>query len=131
MGYRVQLPTSLEFLHNGWDLEGLLHNVREVVISCKVDVQLLVNFIDLFEDKDVNGRPFFHPNLKFRVLHCNSSGTALPPIGSHVPFSTFSYDVTREELKRFAEEDKDLPAVVEKAYKKSERKKKGRGKKKR
>ena len=142
MAHRIQLPTSLQFLHNGWDLEGLLHHVREVVISCKVDVQLLVNFVDLFEDKDINGLPFLNPVLKFRVLHyCGSSGDGeLPPIESHVPFFTFSYDMSVQELKRFAKEGKNLPAVVEKAYDKrrkavlnklNNKGSKGKGKKKR
>ena len=119
-GGRVCLPTSLQFLRNGWDLEGLLHKIQEVVISCKVDVQLLVNFVDLFEDKDVCGRPFLKRNLTFRVLHCETSddddGVELPPIDSHVPLSTFSYDMTLRELKRFAEEGNDLSAVVRKEY---------------
>ena len=131
MGDRIQLPTSLEFLHNGWDLEGLLYDVREVVISCKIDVQLLVNFIDLLEDKDVNGRPFFNPKLKFKVLHCNIPGAALPPIESHVPLSTFSYDMTLQVLKRFAEQGNNLCAVVETAYNRNVSRKKRKGKKKR
>ena len=108
LGRCIRLPTSVEFLRNGWDLEGLLHRVEQVVISSRIDVQLLINFIDMFEDFDVEGRPYLHPELLFKVLHSDddddSSGGDLPPIDKHVPENVFSYDIGLLQLRAIQSE---------------------------
>ena len=135
MGYRIRLPTSLEFLSHGVELGGLFQGVREVLISSRVNVKLLAKFMDLFASSEVNGERFLPPDLMFKVLHyqcdIDSGDDELPPIESHVPVSTFSYDMSLGELQRTAELGKSLVTIVDKAYKKSQRKKQGRGKKKR
>ena len=127
MGLRICLPTSVQFLSSGSDFEGLLHAVGEVVISSMIDVDLLVNFIDQLQKFDAYGRPFLHPDLRFKVIHCGSGscsrGGLPPPIDDHDPPSTFSYVITRAELRRFAEKGNDLPLVVQRTYKRFMRKK--------
>ena len=81
---------------------GLLHRVKVVVMSSRVNLSLLVDHINSLP-RNANDVDAFDldPNLKFKILSApSSSSTALPPIKQHFPESFFSFDVSTEELKQ-------------------------------
>ena len=117
-GCRIRLPTSLPMLINGGDVEGLLHQVKEVVMSWRVNLGLLVdhlksrprrkNILDANERGlvDMHTLPFLDPKLKFRVLF------------KSVPESFFSFDVSPAAIKLLHKQQGDgaLMTLVESAF---------------
>ena len=112
-GRRISLPASLSILSNGGDVKYLLYRVKEVVMSSKVDLSLLVEHIHNLPDTyNARGkriqtydiythrtRPFLDPNLKFKVLYSGpSSAVASPPLTEHIPMSFFSFEASVEDL---------------------------------
>ena len=103
-GIRIRLPTSLSILTNGGFTRGLLHGVREVVISSRVQLWLLVAYIRSLPETYIcraENFPFLHPDLKFKVLYCGSSSstaTDSPPINKHIPEAFFSFSITPNDL---------------------------------
>ena len=107
----VSLPTSLSMLTNGGNVNGLFQSAKEVVISCKVNLSLLVDHI--------NGLPHYvnlDPNLKFKILYSSSHtcSTALPTLQQHYPKSFFSFDVSTEELQEI--DTQSLQGKVQSAF---------------
>ena len=72
-GCRVGLPASLSILSGGGDARGLLQGVKEVVMSSRVNLGLLV--------RHVNGTPTtdFDPTLTFKVLYSGRASCSAPP----------------------------------------------------
>lgn len=102
---RIRLPTSLSILTNGGNVEGPLRKVKEVVMSSRVNLGLLVDHInslpETFLDVLQRESPILDPNLKFKILYSSlTTSTTLPPINQHFPESFFSFDVSTEELKK-------------------------------
>ena len=88
-GCRVGLPASLSILSGGGDARGLLQGVKEVVMSSRVNLGLLV--------RHVNGTPTtdFDPTLTFKVLYSGRASCSAPPppLSLHVPSSYSSLSV--------------------------------------
>ena len=106
---------SPSMLPNVRDVTGLLRNVKEVVLSSRVNVGQLVDYIiglpkrvsssglsydeDYFDDGIPDNVPadeikfFLDPSLKFKVLYGGSTGAAPAKIIEHVPESFFSFEI--------------------------------------
>ena len=96
-GCRVRLPTSLSMLSSGKEFSGVLQGVKEVVMSSRVNLELLVGHLRA-APKRKNGIRFLDPNLTFKVLHSCCSSAAPPMISEHVTESFFSFDVSYDTL---------------------------------
>ena len=81
-------------LTNGGDVEGLLEEVKEVVMSSRVNLSLLVDHINSLPNNHYHP----DPNLKFRILYGGST-CAAPKIKEHVPSSFFSVEMSTAHLK--------------------------------
>ena len=112
---RIRLPTSLSMLRNGGDVRGLLKQVREVVMSSRVNLSLFVEHINGLPETMSNGKPFLDPDLKFKILYSSSNSTAIP-IEQHFPESFFSFDVSTEELKKIHSQSQSLHGKVQSAF---------------
>ena len=102
-GCRISLPTSLSPLTNDGDVKWLLHSVKDVVISARVNLGLLVDHISSLPDTYIyRGKriTFLDPNLTFKVLYSGgkSSTAALPPLKEHIPISFFSFEILLKDL---------------------------------
>jgi len=95
---RIRLPTSLSMLTIGRNVIGLLEGVKEVVMSSRVNLSLLVDRI--------NNRSNYYldPNLKFRFLFNNS-----------VPESFFSHEMSLTEV--VGSDASSLRFLVDSAFK--------------
>ena len=99
----ISLPTSLSMLAHGRDVIGLLHQVKKVEISSRVNLGLLVRYLAslpkmFFEDMGAyfddeipeNAdkqwvRPFLDPEFKFLVGFGGSQSVQPPKISEHAP----------------------------------------------
>ena len=92
---RIRLPPSLSMLTNGGNAAGLLHKVKEVVMSSRVDLVLLVDYIN-----SVKSQMYFADDLKFKVLYSGFTSTTTFSAKEHMHSSYFSFDLSIEELKK-------------------------------
>ena len=81
-------------LTNGGNAQDLLLDVKEMVISSRVNLSLLLDYINGLPNDDLD------PNLKFKFIYSGAPSRARPPISKHVHESFFSLDVSADELKR-------------------------------
>ena len=110
-GCRIRLPTSLKLLSNFTNSRNVLHQVKSVAISSKVDLKKLVTFIQKLPQK-LSKKQFLDPQMMFKVLHSRSP-VAVPPMNLHIHESFFSVDFTVDELKSFHNDHEGLlPARV-------------------
>ena len=119
IGMTVGLPTSLSVLTNGGDVLNLLQGAMEVVISSRVNLGLLAEYLSSLP-KRRDGQPFLYPALKFRVLYSGSnSATLLPALSKHIPISFFSFSLSCKDLLALAakdEADDSLLKLTETAF---------------
>ena len=102
---------------------GLLHEVREVVMSSRISLELLIDHIGslperfyynnqedrYYFDNNDDGipddapageiEPYLDPNLKFTILYGGSTGPAPAKIIEHVPESAFRLEMSPAHLK--------------------------------
>ena len=110
-GCKIRLPTSLKLLSNFTNSRNVLHQVKSVAISSKVDLKKLVTFIQKLPQK-LSKKQFLDPQMMFKVLHSRSP-VAVPPMNLHIHESFFSVDFTVDELKSFHNDHEGLlPARV-------------------
>ena len=103
-GCSIRLPMSLSMLTNGGDVQGLLYGVKEVVMSSRVNLSLLVDHINGIPNDELD------PNLKFKILYSSSHGVA--PI--HDSFFTFeTYPMQFKQLYKVGGRDalQDIAAL--------------------
>ena len=103
-GCRIRLPTSLSILTKGWSVIGLLNQVKEVVISSRVNLRVLANTLHDLEDAAYeDGEPWLYPGLTFKVLYGGLPSVCsplLPPpnLNEHVPESIFSLAIAASNV---------------------------------
>ena len=114
-GCRIRLPTSLSMLTNEGDTRFLLNDIQEVVMSSRVNLELLTSYIcglpasyyfdslnEVRRYDDVVAlipdMPFLNPNLKFKILYGGNTCAVPAKIEEHVPESFFSLDISLAHL---------------------------------
>ena len=105
-GCRIRLPTLLPILKSSsssqsggaGDSRGLLHHVREAVISSRVDLGVLVCHLASNPPPSNDG----FPDVTFKVLYVgptsNTAAAPLPSLRRHIPEAFFSFPATRSDL---------------------------------